>query len=84
MHVPDAETRLPLLKRSAFSIVQARSRSSSYCTPQSEQRSLTPLQRSASHSKLDKFLEVSFKATVATLINLCNLQRCLVHCLLED
>uniref|UniRef100_A0A8D3AGY4 F-box protein 43 n=1 Tax=Scophthalmus maximus TaxID=52904 RepID=A0A8D3AGY4_SCOMX len=33
VHVPDAETRLTLLKRSALKTVQARSRTSSFCAP---------------------------------------------------
>ncbi|XP_038568160.1 F-box only protein 43 [Micropterus salmoides] len=61
--VPDAETRLTLLKRSALKTVQAQSRTSSYCTPQSGNSTLTPLQHSALHSgsssKRDKFLEVA-------------------------
>ncbi|XP_051261183.1 F-box only protein 43 isoform X2 [Dicentrarchus labrax] len=63
VHVPDAETRLALLKRSALKTVQAQSRTSSYCTPQSGNSTLTPLQHSALHSgsssKRDKFLEVA-------------------------
>nr|XP_046256639.1 F-box only protein 43 [Scatophagus argus] len=63
VHVPDAETRLTLLKRSALKTVQAQSRTSSYCTPQSGSSTLTPLQHSAlnsgSSSKRDKFLEVA-------------------------
>lgn len=55
-----------LLKRSALKTVQAQSRTSSYCTPQSGSRALTPLQLSALHSdsssKRDKFLEVSYKS----------------------
>uniref|UniRef100_A0A667ZIW3 F-box protein 43 n=1 Tax=Myripristis murdjan TaxID=586833 RepID=A0A667ZIW3_9TELE len=34
VHVPDAETRLTLLRRSVLKSVQAQSRTSSYCTPQ--------------------------------------------------
>ncbi|XP_035528446.1 F-box only protein 43 isoform X2 [Morone saxatilis] len=63
VHVPDAETRLALLKRSALKTVQAQSRTSSYCTPQSGNSTLTPLQHSALHSgsssKREKFLEVA-------------------------
>ncbi|XP_013768764.1 F-box only protein 43 [Pundamilia nyererei] len=63
VHVADAETRAMLLKRSALKTVQAQSRTSSYCTPQSGSRALTPLQLSALHSdsssKRDKFLEVA-------------------------
>ncbi|XP_044063079.1 F-box only protein 43 [Siniperca chuatsi] len=63
VHVPDAETRLTLLKRSALKMVQAQSRTSSYCTPQSGNSTLTPLQHSTLHSgsrgKRDKFLEVA-------------------------
>ncbi|XP_061574177.1 F-box only protein 43 [Cololabis saira] len=64
----DAETRVALLKRSALKTVQAQSRTSSYCTPQSANDVLTPLQHSAvrsggsgggSSSKRDKFLEVA-------------------------
>ncbi|XP_026149330.1 F-box only protein 43 [Mastacembelus armatus] len=62
-HVPDADTRLSLLKRSALKTVQAQSRTSSYCTPKSENSTLTQLQHSASHSgiksKRDEFLEVA-------------------------
>ncbi|XP_070692176.1 F-box only protein 43 [Pempheris klunzingeri] len=62
-HVPDAETRLALLRRSALKTVQAQSRTSSYCTPQSGNSTLTPLQHSVllsgSSSKRDKFLEVA-------------------------
>ncbi|XP_056901432.1 F-box only protein 43 [Takifugu flavidus] len=57
-HVPEAETRLTLLKRSALKSVQAQSRSSSFCTPQSAKSTLTPLQHSGS-SKRDKFIEVA-------------------------
>ncbi|KAM6909900.1 F-box only protein 43 [Xenentodon cancila] len=65
VHTSDAETRVALLKRSALKTVQAQSqsRTSSYCTPQSANDTLTPLQRSAvrsgSSSKRDKFLEVA-------------------------
>ncbi|XP_030014232.1 F-box only protein 43 [Sphaeramia orbicularis] len=61
IYVPEADTRLTLLKRSALKTVQTQSRSSSSCTPQSGGSTLTPLQRSASHSgsKRDKFLEVA-------------------------
>ncbi|XP_067458522.1 F-box only protein 43 isoform X1 [Thunnus thynnus] len=63
VHVPDAETRLTVLKRSALKTVQAQSRTSSYCTPQSGNGTLTPLQHSALHSgsssKREKFLEVA-------------------------
>ncbi|XP_031178573.1 F-box only protein 43 [Sander lucioperca] len=63
VHVPDAETRLALLKRSALKTVQAQSRTSSYCTPQSGNSTLTPSQHSALNSgsshKRDKFLEVA-------------------------
>ncbi|XP_053183787.1 F-box only protein 43 [Scomber japonicus] len=63
VHVPDAETRLTMLKRSALKTVQAQSRTSSYCTPQSGKSTLTPLQRSilysGSSSKREKFLEVA-------------------------
>ncbi|XP_032375131.1 F-box only protein 43 [Etheostoma spectabile] len=62
-HVPDAETRLALLKRSALKTVQAQSRTSSYCTPQSGNSTLTPSQHNALNSgsshKQDKFLEVA-------------------------
>ncbi|XP_034553725.1 F-box only protein 43 [Notolabrus celidotus] len=63
VHVPDAETRLTLVKRSALKMVQAQSRSSSFCTPQSGNSTLTPLQHgimnSGSSSKREKFLEVA-------------------------
>lgn len=60
-HVPEAETRLTLLKRSALKTVQAQSRSSSFCTPQSAKSTLTPLQHSGS-SKRDKFIEASWSS----------------------
>ncbi|XP_054477380.1 F-box only protein 43 [Anoplopoma fimbria] len=63
VHVPDAETRLALLKRSALKTVQAQSRTSSFCTPQSGKSTLTPSKHSTfnsgSSSKRDKFLEVA-------------------------
>ncbi|XP_072249455.1 F-box only protein 43 [Leuresthes tenuis] len=63
VHISDAETRVTLLKRSALKTVQAQSRTSTYCTPQSANSTLTPLQhstlQSASSSKRDKFLEVA-------------------------
>ncbi|XP_068591958.1 F-box only protein 43 [Cebidichthys violaceus] len=63
VHVPDAETRLTLPKRSALKTVQAQSRTSSFCTPQSGNSTLTPSQHralnSGSSSKRDKFLEVA-------------------------
>ncbi|KAM9352977.1 F-box only protein 43 [Symphorus nematophorus] len=63
VHVPDAETRLTLHKRSALKTVQAQSRTSSFCTPQSGNSTLTPLQHSIIHSgsssKREKFLEVA-------------------------
>lgn len=57
-HVPEAETRLTLLKRSALKTVQAQSRNSSFCTPQSAKSTLTSLQHSGS-SKRDKYIEAS-------------------------
>uniref|UniRef100_A0A3Q3JGC5 ZBR-type domain-containing protein n=1 Tax=Monopterus albus TaxID=43700 RepID=A0A3Q3JGC5_MONAL len=45
-HVPDAETRLALLKRSALKTVQSQSRTLLYCTPHSEDSTLTKLQHS--------------------------------------
>nr|XP_019946826.1 PREDICTED: F-box only protein 43 isoform X1 [Paralichthys olivaceus] len=75
VHVPDAETRLTLLKRSALKTVQAQSRTSSYCTPQSANSTSVQLQHSAVHSgsssKREKFLEVA-----KTLFN----DECLKHC----
>ncbi|XP_022609291.1 F-box only protein 43 [Seriola dumerili] len=64
VHVPDAETRLTLLKRSALKTVQAQSRTSSYCTPQSANSTLIQLQHRAAHSggsssKREKFLEIA-------------------------
>ncbi|CAJ1061453.1 F-box only protein 43 [Xyrichtys novacula] len=63
VHVPEAETRLALVKRSALKIVQAQSRTSSLCTPQSGNGTQTPLQHSAlnsgSSSKRERFLEVA-------------------------
>ncbi|KAJ0065892.1 hypothetical protein NL108_000129, partial [Boleophthalmus pectinirostris] len=60
-HVPEADTRTALLKRSALKTVQSQSRSQSFCTPQSGSRSTTPLRdssfTSASSSKQDKFIE---------------------------
>uniref|UniRef100_A0A672Y729 F-box protein 43 n=1 Tax=Sphaeramia orbicularis TaxID=375764 RepID=A0A672Y729_9TELE len=44
IYVPEADTRLTLLKRSALKTVQTQSRSSSSCTPQSGGSTLTPLQ----------------------------------------
>ncbi|KAM9806294.1 F-box only protein 43 [Syngnathus typhle] len=74
-HVADAETRLALLKRSTLKTVQAQSRTSNYCTPQSGTRTLTPLHYSTlslgSSSKRDKFIEVA-----KTLFN----DECLRHC----
>ncbi|XP_055084087.1 F-box only protein 43 [Periophthalmus magnuspinnatus] len=62
-HVPEADTRTALLKRSALKTVQSQSRSQSFCTPQSSSRSATPLHNStftsASSSKRDKFIEVA-------------------------
>ncbi|KAM8735289.1 F-box only protein 43 isoform 1-T2 [Acanthopagrus schlegelii] len=58
VHVPDAETRHSMLKRSALKTVQAQSRSFSFCTPQSGNSTLTPLQHGSS-SKREKFLEVA-------------------------
>ncbi|XP_029360905.1 F-box only protein 43 [Echeneis naucrates] len=58
--VPDTETRLTVPKRSALKSVQAQSRTSSYCTPQSGNGIFTKLQQSSgSGSKRDKFLEVA-------------------------
>ncbi|XP_029307423.1 F-box only protein 43 [Cottoperca gobio] len=63
VHVPDAETRLALLKRSALKTVQAQSRTSSFCTPQSANSTLTPSQHSTlnlgSSHKRERFLEVA-------------------------
>ncbi|KAM9852691.1 F-box only protein 43 [Aulostomus maculatus] len=63
VQVADAETRLTLLKRSALKTVQPQSRTSSYCTPQSGNRTVTPSQYSTLHSgsssKREKFLEVA-------------------------
>ncbi|XP_068616596.1 F-box only protein 43 [Brachionichthys hirsutus] len=63
IHVPDAETRLALSKRSALKTVQAQSRTSSCCTPQSGNDALTPLQSSCLNSgrssKREKFLEIA-------------------------
>ncbi|XP_071324297.1 F-box only protein 43 isoform X2 [Trachinotus anak] len=63
VHVPDAETRLTLLKRSALKTVQAQSKTSSYCTPQSANSTLNQAQHSVVHSgsssKREKFLEVA-------------------------
>lgn len=62
-HVPEADTRTALLRRSALKSVQSQSRSLSFCTPQSSSRSQTPLQNSTFHlgssSKREKFLEVA-------------------------
>uniref|UniRef100_A0A3B3CND3 F-box protein 43 n=1 Tax=Oryzias melastigma TaxID=30732 RepID=A0A3B3CND3_ORYME len=43
VHICDAETRTALLKRSALKILQAQSRTSSFCTPQLASTTLTPL-----------------------------------------
>ncbi|XP_074538772.1 F-box only protein 43 [Halichoeres trimaculatus] len=63
VHVPDAETRLALVKRSALKMVQAQSKTSSFCTPQSGYSTLTPLRQnilsSGSSSKREKFLEIA-------------------------
>ncbi|KAM4633845.1 F-box only protein 43 [Polymixia lowei] len=65
VHVPDAETRLALVKRSVLRSVQAQARTSSFYTPQSGNSTLTPLQHSAPHSgsssssKREKFLQVA-------------------------
>ncbi|XP_056142930.1 F-box only protein 43 [Lampris incognitus] len=63
IHVPDAETRLTLVKRSVLGSVQARSRDSSFCAPQSGKGILTPSQHSTSHSgsstKQEKFIQVA-------------------------
>ncbi|XP_061772531.1 F-box only protein 43 isoform X2 [Nerophis ophidion] len=73
--VADTETRLALNKRSVLKTVQAQSRTSSYSTPQSGNRTLTPLQSSTlslgSSSKQDKFIEVA-----KTLFS----DECLRHC----
>ncbi|XP_061920317.1 F-box only protein 43 [Entelurus aequoreus] len=75
VHVADTETRLALFKRSVLKTVQAQSRTSSYSTPQSGNRTLTPLQSSTlslgSSSKQDKFIEVA-----KTLFS----DECLRHC----
>uniref|UniRef100_A0A3Q3GFG1 F-box protein 43 n=1 Tax=Labrus bergylta TaxID=56723 RepID=A0A3Q3GFG1_9LABR len=57
VHVPDAETRLTLTKRSALKMVQSQSRSLSFCTPQSGKSTLTPL--NSGSSRREKFLEVA-------------------------
>jgi len=71
-NVNEAETRLALLKRSALKKVQAQSRTSSLCTPQSGNRTLTPSQLSAStsggRSKRDEFLEVSLTRITPDLV----------------
>ncbi|XP_068180542.1 F-box only protein 43 [Antennarius striatus] len=63
IHVPDADTRLTLSKRSALKTVQAQSKTSSFYTPQSGNCTLTPLQErvrhSGSSSKREKFLEIA-------------------------
>ncbi|XP_041843538.1 F-box only protein 43 [Melanotaenia boesemani] len=62
VHIADAETRVALLKRSALKMVQPQSRTSSFCTPQSANSTLTPLQHStlqSSSGRRDKFLEVA-------------------------
>ncbi|KAL0963318.1 hypothetical protein UPYG_G00304600 [Umbra pygmaea] len=62
VHVPDAETRLALLSRSALRSVQAQSRtpggSSITHTPQSATGTLTPIQPHST-SKQDTFLQVA-------------------------
>lgn len=63
VHVADAETRLALVKRSALKMVQAQSKTSSFCTPKSGNSTLTPLRHnilsSGSSSKREKFLEIA-------------------------
>ncbi|KAM4735287.1 F-box only protein 43 [Anableps anableps] len=63
LRISEAEIRPALLKRSALKKIQAQSRTSSYCTPQSANSTLTPLQHSnlntGSSSKREKFLEVA-------------------------
>ncbi|XP_067093297.1 F-box only protein 43 isoform X1 [Osmerus mordax] len=60
-HVPDAETRLNLLNRSALRSVQAQSTTPSTRTPQSAHSTGTPVQHNTSYSssKRDKFLQVA-------------------------
>ncbi|XP_047218104.1 F-box only protein 43 isoform X3 [Girardinichthys multiradiatus] len=63
LHISEAETRSALLKRSALKRIQARSRTSSYCTPQSANSTLTPSEHgtlsTGSSSKQEKFMEVA-------------------------
>ncbi|KAM4568106.1 F-box only protein 43 [Fundulus diaphanus] len=63
IHISEAETRSALLKRSALKGIQAQARTSSYCTPQSANSTLTPSQHSTLNSggssKREKFLEIA-------------------------
>ncbi|XP_036071808.1 F-box only protein 43 [Oryzias melastigma] len=64
VHICDAETRTALLKRSALKILQAQSRTSSFCTPQLASTTLTPLEHSgprsgSSSSKQEKYMEIA-------------------------
>uniref|UniRef100_A0A3P9JV98 F-box protein 43 n=1 Tax=Oryzias latipes TaxID=8090 RepID=A0A3P9JV98_ORYLA len=63
VHSSDAETRTALLKRSALKTLQAQSRTSSFCTPQLANITLTPLEhggpQSSGGSKQEKYMEIA-------------------------
>ncbi|KAF7226248.1 F-box only protein 43 isoform X1 [Nothobranchius furzeri] len=63
VHVSGVETRVGLLHRSPLKAVQAQSRTTSYCTPQSASSNVTLLQHSTAkttgRSKRDTFLKVA-------------------------
>uniref|UniRef100_H2LC12 F-box protein 43 n=1 Tax=Oryzias latipes TaxID=8090 RepID=H2LC12_ORYLA len=63
VHNSDAETRTALLKRSALKTLQAQSRTSSFCTPQLANITLTPLEhsgpQSSGGSKQEKYMEIA-------------------------
>lgn len=68
VHNSDAETRTALLKRSALKTLQAQSRTSSFCTPQLANITLTPLEhsgpQSSGGSKQEKYMEASLDVMV--------------------
>uniref|UniRef100_A0A3B3WCC3 ZBR-type domain-containing protein n=1 Tax=Poecilia mexicana TaxID=48701 RepID=A0A3B3WCC3_9TELE len=63
LQISEGETRSALSKRSALKKIQAQSRTSSYCTPQSANNTLATPQHgtlsTGSSTKRDKFLEVA-------------------------
>ncbi|MEQ2175871.1 hypothetical protein GOODEAATRI_022138, partial [Goodea atripinnis] len=64
LHISEADTRSALLKRSALKRIQARSRTSSSCTPQSANSTLS----TGSSSKQEKFMEESYLASDSVLV----------------